>query len=101
MHAQWILLTRDSQQFKASQLLRLAENNGSKTIGNSWYVITFLLLVVHSDNHTAFLMFRDLWAGFEVIGSQELCLGSRNAAAAMRPAGDRVCDFGDLVKAGP
>jgi hypothetical protein len=25
-------------QFKAAQLLRLAENNGSKTLGNTWYV---------------------------------------------------------------
>lgn len=27
-----------SLQFKAAQLLRLAENNGSKVVGNSWYV---------------------------------------------------------------
>jgi len=25
-------------QFKAAQLLRLAETNGAKTLGNSWYV---------------------------------------------------------------
>lgn len=32
------VLTFGFLQFKAAQLLRLAENSGSKTLGNTWYV---------------------------------------------------------------
>jgi hypothetical protein len=34
-------------QFKAAQLLRLAENNGSKTLGNTWYVF-YPIVKLHS-----------------------------------------------------
>ena len=29
-----------AKQFKAAQLLRLAENNGAKTLGNTWYALS-------------------------------------------------------------
>lgn len=32
------VLTLGFLQFKAAQLLRLAEKSGSKTLGNTWYV---------------------------------------------------------------
>jgi hypothetical protein len=37
----------DFLQFKAAQLLRLAENNGSKTLGNTWYVF-YPIVTPHS-----------------------------------------------------
>jgi hypothetical protein len=43
------VLTFGFLQFKAAQLLRLAENNGSKTLGNTWYVFW-------SNCQTSFLM---------------------------------------------
>ena len=43
-------LTNNSaqNQYTAAQYYRLAEHNGSKTLGNSWYVVTFSLSVKHS-----------------------------------------------------
>jgi hypothetical protein len=52
-----ISLTRASQ-FKAAQFLRLAESKGNKTLGNTWYVLTFnasiafpLALFAHAGTH--------------------------------------------------
>jgi len=63
----WVFL-----QFKAAQLLRLAENNGSKTLGNTWCVFCPIVKPHSSCSRTPMcgflcLDFCNFWRGLKIL----------------------------------